>query len=507
MKIQQFLEHYGVRINPFSQEDAQSDHIFQHHCAETIHHTAWDKILGDCRNPSTSIVFGEKGAGKTALRLQLIKSLQDHNVKFPTERAFVISYDDLNPFLDAFRDRLRGRKKNADQALRQWRLWDHIDALLTLSTRRLCNVIADKHAKDPDFQLEQVKQLPRQRKRDLLMLAAFYDQSSDQSHLQRWNTIRKQIGYNTPFVHWRCVVGILVTLVVVGFAFRNITKAPSEALGQLKQWWLYVAILAGWIPYLQRWIMLWWKARQIAKQIRILDHGTSSMRKILAGFPAKEIDDQPMPSRDRSDDRYELLSKLQRILKPLGFESIIVLVDRVDEPHLINGSAERMRDFLWSMFDNKFLKHPGIGFKMLLPRDVVYFLSREEKEFYERSRLDKQNLIKSLEWTGESLFDMATNRIRACLAENAAGGAVSASQITISDFFAEEISREELIQKFAKLRVPRHLFRFLYRLLTEHCNRTTEDVPSWKINRVVLETVADAYFRELEALDRGLGTG
>ncbi len=506
MKIQQFLEHYGVRINPFSQEDAQSDHIFQHHCAETIHHTAWDKILGDCRNPSTSIVFGEKGAGKTALRLQLIKSLQDHNAKFPNERAFVISYDDLNPFLDAFRDRLRGRKKNPDQALRQWRLWDHIDALLTLSTRRLCNVIADKHAKDPDFQLEQVKQLPRQRKRDLLMLAAFYDQSSDQSHLQRWHTIRKQIGYGTPLVQWRCWLGTLITVCVLAFALRKITSEPSAALAELKSWWIWVVIAAGWIPFLQRWAVLWWKARQVAKQIRILDHGTSSLRKILAGFPAKEIDDQPMPSRDRSDDRYELLSKLQRILKPLGFESIIVLVDRVDEPHLINGSAERMRDFLWSMFDNKFLKHPGIGFKMLLPRDVVFFLSREEKEFYERSRLDKQNLIKSLEWTGESLFDMATNRIRACLAENASG-AVSASQITISDFFSEDISREELIQKFSKLRVPRHLFRFLYRLLTEHCNRTTEDLPSWKINRVVLETVADAYFRELEALDRGLGTG
>ena len=83
-----------------------------------------------------------------------------------------------------------------------------------------------------------------------------------------------------------------------------------------------------------------------------------------------------MPSRDRSDDRYELLAKLQRILKPLGFTSILVLVDRVDEPHLINGSAQRMKDFLWSMFDNKFLKHPQIGFKMLLPRDVVYFLDR-----------------------------------------------------------------------------------------------------------------------------------
>jgi hypothetical protein len=197
----------------------------------------------------------------------------------------------------------------------------------------------------------------------------------------------------------------------------------------------------------------------------------------------------------------------------MGFTSIIVLVDRVDEPHLINGSAERMRDFLWSMFDNKFLKHPGIGFKMLLPRDVVYFLNREEKEFYERSRLDKQNLINSLEWTGESLFDMATNRIRACqpegIASRPAAGVreANAQQITIRDFFEEDVSREDLIARFAKLRVPRHLFRFLYRLLTEHCNRATEDQPSWKISRRTLETIIDTYSRELEAFDRGLGTG
>ncbi len=507
MKIQQFLEHYGVKVNPFSQEDAQSDHIFQQHCAETIHHPAWDKVLGDCRNPSTSIVFGEKGAGKTAIRLQLIKALKDHNAKFPKERAFVISYDDLNPFLDAFRDRLRGRRRHPDQALKDWRLWDHMDALLTLSTRRLCNVIADRHASDPDFNLAQLRELPRQRKRDLLMLAAFYDQSSDQSHLRRWTDIRKQIGYFAPTVHWRFALAIVITLAVLMFALRNITSDTLNALAQLKAWWIWAIIVTGWIPFAKRYVTLWWRARQIAIQVRILDHRTKSLQQILSRFPAAEIDDQPMPSRDRSDDRYELLSKLQRILKPLGFESIIVLVDRVDEPHLINGSAERMKDFLWSMFDNKFLKHPGIGFKMLLPRDVVYFLGREEKEFYERSRLDKQNLIKSLEWTGESLFDMATNRIRACLADNQPVCVVTNMDITIGDFFAPDISREDLIQKFAKLRVPRHLFRFLYRLLTEHCNRTTEDQPQWKISRITLEMVSDNYSRELEALDRGLGTG
>ena len=130
MKTSQFLEHHGIGINPFSQEDAQADHIFQQHCAETIYHPAWDKILGDCSNPSTSVVFGEKGAGKTALRIQLLNAIRTWNGKNPNDRAFVISYDDLNPFLDAFRDRLRGRKRQPDHCLQEWRLWDHMDALL-----------------------------------------------------------------------------------------------------------------------------------------------------------------------------------------------------------------------------------------------------------------------------------------------------------------------------------------------------------------------------------------
>ena len=138
---------------------------------------------------------------------------------------------------------------------------------------------------------------------------------------------------------------------------------------------------------------------------------------------------------------------------------------------------------------------------MLLPRDVVLFLDREEKEFYERSRLDKQNLIKSLEWTGESLYDMATNRIRACLDEG------TDASISIRDFFEDGVTEEDLIGKFGTLRVPRHLFRFIYRLLTDHCNQATEDNPDWKISRDTLDKSIAEYQRELEAMDRGLGTG
>ncbi|MEQ9408054.1 MAG: hypothetical protein RIK87_10025 [Fuerstiella sp.] len=501
MKIQQLLEHHGVKINPFSQEDAQSDHIFQKHCAASIYHPAWDKVLGDCGNPSTSIVFGEKGAGKTALRLQLVNAIDDYNEKNPQDRVFVISYDDLNPFLDTFRDRLRGRKRNPDKALQEWRLWDHMDALLTLSTRRLCNVIADENPSDPEINVQQLKDLPRLRKRDLLMLAAFYDQSSEQSHWRRWKRLKWNLGFLSLSASWRFWVGLLIMLVTLGTALRNLPGEGLSGLAVLKSWWIYAVIAVGWLPWARRYLKLWWRARQIARQVRILEHGTGTLRRILSSFPARELDGQPMPSRDRSDDRYELLAKLQRILKPLGFTSMVILVDRVDEPHLINGSAQRMKDFLWSMFDNKFLKHPGIGFKMLLPRDVVFYLGREEKEFYERSRLDKQNLIKSLEWTGESLYDMATNRIRACLNDGAD------AEISIRDFFDDDVTEQELINKFGRLRVPRHLFRFLYRLMTDHCNHSTEDSPSWTISHETLEKSIDLYQRELEAMDRGLGTG
>ena len=501
MKTAQFLEHYGVGINPFSQEDAQADHIFQQHCAETIFHPAWDKVLGDCSNPSTAVVFGEKGAGKTALRLQLLNAIGDWNQKNPNERAFIISYDDLNPFLDAFRDRLRGRKRQPDQCLQEWRLWDHMDALLTLSTRRLCNVVSDEHHDDPDLTLSRMKQLPRLRKRDLLMLAAFYDQSSDQSHFRRWKRIKWRLGFLTPGTSWRILIGVAVMVLTLGVTLRKLPQDGFSTLGVLKSWWIWAIMAAGWIPCVRRWIQLWWKSRQIASQVRILEHGTSTLRKILGSFYGREIDGQPMPSRDRSDDRYELMAKLQRILKPLGFTSMVVIVDRVDEPHLINGAPERMRDFLWPMFDNKFLKHPGIAFKMLLPKDVVYYLNREKKEFYERSRLDKQNLINSLEWTGESLYDMATNRLRACLNDS------SDKSVSIRSFFTDEVTEEELIERFDRLRVPRHLFRFLFRLLTDHCNASTEDNPVWKISQTTLAGTMDAYQRELNALDRGLGTG
>ena len=102
MKIQQFLEHHGIASNPFADEDAQTDQVFKGYCIRSSYHPAWDKIYGDPSEPATSVVFGEKGSGKTALRLQIAQHLTDYNADHPERQVFVVQYDDFNPFWTTF---------------------------------------------------------------------------------------------------------------------------------------------------------------------------------------------------------------------------------------------------------------------------------------------------------------------------------------------------------------------------------------------------------------------
>ena len=124
MKIQQFLDHHGIAGNPFADEDAQTDLVFKTACIRNTYHPTWDKIYGDPSEPATAVVFGEKGSGKTAIRLQIARHLADYNAEHPEHQVFVVEYDDFNPFLDRFRERFSGRRRRAERLLEHWRLWD-----------------------------------------------------------------------------------------------------------------------------------------------------------------------------------------------------------------------------------------------------------------------------------------------------------------------------------------------------------------------------------------------
>jgi hypothetical protein len=493
MKIEQFLSHHGVTSNPFGQEDASIDPVFREHCIDGIRHPAWDKIMGSPRHPATSVVFGEKGSGKTAIRLQIARELEQFNSSVESGRCFIIEYDEFNPFLDCYSECLSQRVRNSDKPLAQWRLCDHIDAMLSLGVTRLVDRVVE-NPKDVSDGLSRkaICGIDLMGRRNLLLLAAFYDFSRDAPRFQRWNQLRKSLKYFSFKSEWQRALGVLVSVLMIVLVFN----APvRDFLG----WGLLVIPLLSWGPWAWKWIRHQFLSRRITRHIRIINHIPAILRRTLGRFDPEHLDGQPYPVKDGGDDRYELLRRFQGILGSLGYDHIVVIVDRVDEPHLINGSPERMRDFLWPLLDNKFLKQEGLALKLLLPSDVGAFVDREEREFYDRSRLDKQNLIRFLEWTGESLYDLATDRLSAC--------SDSESTVSVKQLFDESVTEQELIGAFSRLRVPRHLFKFLHRLLIEHCTRHTDDSPQWTISQDTMRTNLSQYTRDLDAFLQGTGTG
>ncbi|MBN2217038.1 MAG: hypothetical protein JW719_06650 [Pirellulales bacterium] len=496
MKIQQFLDHHGIASNPFSDEDAQTDLVFKGYCITHTYHPAWDKIHGNPAEPATAVVFGEKGSGKTALRLQLVRHLADYNADHPDARVLVVEYADFNPFLDRFRERFRGRRRKIERVLDHWKLWDHMDAVLSLAVTQLVDRILEvrqaSHPASCDTEPLAVDKLDHSQARDLLLLAACYDRSTAGATDDRWSRLRRKLKFSTWRTKWDLALPVVVAAVLVGI------MAWLGRWEWLKTPWPYGGLAASFLPRLWRCLKAWNGAWAVARHSRVLNQNRRRLKRIFTQFTDRQLAGQPLPRAQRSDDRYEMLAKLQSVLNSLGLTGILVLVDRVDEPYLVNGSAELMRALVWPLLDNKLLKHPGLGFKILLPSELVEFVDRETADFHQRARLDKQNLIRSLQWTGESLLDLAAARLEACAAEG--------RHPKPRDLLDPGISNARMLDAMRSLRVPRHLFKFLYQAMVAHTNAHTDAEPVWQISPEVFESTLALYQRDQNAFDRGRGT-
>ena len=489
MKTEQFLEHHGIEGNPFSEEDAQTDTVFKRRCLVKIHHPAWNKFFGSPADPSTALVFGEKGSGKTALRLQTIAELEAYNEKNPNERVFVLSYDDFNPYLDHFKTAVKAR--DTEQALTRFRLQDHMDAILAQGVTQLVDTLT---ASSSDLTKLSVDQ-----RRDLLLLAALYDQSTGEPIERRWSRLRRRSGFRPLWSRRDLQIGCGTSILVIALiALVPWLQDPSRLP------YLVLPILLGWIYWGWRLARAEWIARAVRRGLRVLSRDPAALRWEILWFKPSELGGQPLPTAAKTggEERYELLRKFQAVLKTLGYSGIIVLIDRVDEPQQIEGDPRKMRALIWPLLDHKFLRHPGIGIKLLLPIELAYYLEKEDKEFYDRARPDKLNMIKPLRWTGPSLYDLAGDRLKACSSK-----ADGETGPRLRDLIDEGIGDDSLKDSLGNLRTPRQLFKFLHRLIEEHCHRHTEDKPKWAVDADTFRTTYAAYMRDLDAFDRGYGHG
>ena len=154
------------------------------------------------------------------------------------------------------------------------------------------------------------------------------------------------------------------------------------------------------------------------------------------------------------------------------------------------------------MLDNKFLKHPGMGVKLLLPIELERRTGpRRTATFHQRARLDKQNLIRSLAWTGQSLYDLANARL-----EGLRGRA--AVRPTMADLFEptiDDAAAEGRAWRRCACRGTCSSSCIVSSPPT--ATPTATSSRSGRFPAATFESVLALYQRDQDAFDRGVGAG
>lgn len=503
MNTTTFFNHYGILDNPFRAEEARQDAIFAR--IETVcHHPDYPKIRGEFDRPSSAIVFGERGSGKTAIRIQIQDDLAEHNRASPGAKCLGIAYDELNPVLDRLHQQLRLR--SADESLARMNLTDHVDGILASVVPSVVDQAVGEHHDQPVIEIEnslrkRLRGLEPAAKRDLLLLQVCYDRPDDADlRTRRLRSAIKARSLNIlPLMKWGAAV---LGLVTIGLILYVLFADPQEY-----RWlWLTAIIVPGIaaLGLIGRWGWLWWKvhrlARSLSASLRVLHRPALSFRKSLTALNIHDIRTAELPIGSHDDPRYAMIQRLLRVLRPLGYRSIIVFFDRIDEPTLINGEPSRMRSVVWPMMNNKFLQQDNFGIKMLLPLDLKHLLFRESQEFFREARLDKQNLIDRLTWSGAMLYDLCTARLNACREPDA-------EPLSLTGIFEENVTQQELVDALDQMQQPRDAFKLLYRVIQEHCANVPEERPVWKIPKLTLDAVRKDQVDRLSGMLRGVRPG
>jgi hypothetical protein len=445
------------------------------------------------------------------------RAVVEHNERWPDRRTLVVAYDDFNPVLDVLaRNRARTHPRMArdpDRLLAGFRLEDHQDAILGLGVTKLVDALLGEPGGPegmalPQHAQERIVSMPRQRRVDIAVLATLYDSPRGGGDLLgRWRRLRRRmrLGWRLPFT-FVGVGAILLILVAVGLFLAPYTVDYFQLKSvRVPDWVMPTAGVAAatafllWGVWFWRRLRLWRLCRRILKAGPVLERTKAQLGRMMRELRSGDRSFQPWPrpGGDGTNARYELTQKLLGVLRELDYHGLIVLVDRVDEPTFIAGRPDRMRRFIWPMLDSKYLQQDRIGVKLLLPLDLRYLIQKEDAAFFEAARLDKQNLVDHLAWSGATLYDLCTDRLRACHEE-------AGSEITLTDLFDPEVSRDTLVEALGQMHQPRDGFKLLYAVIQEHCQISTTEEAVYRIPRLTLEAVRRKQVQRLQELRQGL---
>ena len=205
MKLQQFLEHYGLAANPFADEDAQTDTVLWPHGAAfasggtTAIHRVADLVGVRVRKDRVRSPGGRRP-----------RRLADYNADHPEHQVFVAQCDDIVRSSTTFA-RADGRGRRTDRGVRPMaiRTTSTLSFLAGAVTQLVDRILDVKQSRHLEYwsRTPPIEVLDAAQARDVALLAAIYDQSKAESPFMRWQRLRKKLRFSTWRSKWDLAVG------------------------------------------------------------------------------------------------------------------------------------------------------------------------------------------------------------------------------------------------------------------------------------------------------------
>ena len=504
MNSEAFLRHHRLDSNPFRGEEARQDAVFGRVETE-CRHPDFEKILGDPHRPAAAVVFGERGSGKTALRLQLESSIMQGNRENPGARCMVVDHDEFNPMLGAIGAAIR--KDERDAIVSSVTLSDHLDVILARALPVVVDAVLSGKAPTagPLEGLEDARKAARQAplasRRELQRLQALYDGGPEAGvRADRLRRVLHLPGRSRTGLMLAGMILLLVLAITWGVLVGAGVVKGQDGMLALPSFILLLGALASGGCWLWNLLRLRSVARAAARRLRSLGRSPEEFLPSLRHLPPRDLRASlPPESRGGDEWRIQRLEGLAEGLRRIGVPGTIILVDRVDEPVAVTGAVARMRSLAWPLFRNKVLQMPGVGMKFLLPLELRDELRRESSDFFQEARLDKQNLVERLVWSGPMLFDLCNARLAACSSEEPAP--------RLMELFDDSVTRQDVVDALDQMQQPRDAFKMLYGVIQEHCSNVVEEEGAFQVGKTTLDLVRKRQVERKEGMLRGVRPG
>ncbi len=458
MNLSQFLGRHGLESNPFSAEEAAQDPVLTQ-SGDSCRHPDFAKIFGEPTHPSPAVVFGERGAGKTALRLQMESAYRAYNKAQSDNRVLVLDHDNFDNMIG--RIARHERFKNQSAALESITLSDHVDILLHSIVPQLVDQLLGVNDRAPLTAVNFRKVLRKSSalvRREMLLLQIAYDHTAIAA--KRTRQLKSALGLggssgSQTAANWAIVLGLFALVMAV----MSLVQEPRRALLAVAGLLAAGSFAMGW-SWLRCQAHVGVLARAMHRGIRCVSRTAASFRESLHHIEIN-IGSASMPTDRGDDSRFAMLDRLLAVLRAANYSSVAILVDRVDEPTTVAGDLEHMRSLVVPLLSSRFLQHRGLAVKLLLPAELGELFQRQDAAFFKAARLDKQNAIERLQWTGSMLAKMCDARIRASSSR-------PSSAVPIEALFDTNVGRPKVEEALASCANPRQACRMMYAMLQEH---------------------------------------